>query len=38
VPFGDYAGSQANWPTGFDEGDLNINCRCSTISRPVYPE
>ena len=36
VPYGDYAGSQANWPTGFDTIDLNINCRCSTISRPVY--
>ena len=36
VPFGDFSGSQANWPTGFDDVGLNINCRCSTISRPVY--
>jgi HK97 family phage portal protein len=36
VPHGDHQGAKANWPTGFNDVGLNINCRCSTISRPVY--
>ena len=36
IPSGEFAGFETNWPTGFGVAELDINCRCGTITRPEY--